>query len=71
MRDTHDPSLYDLFHPHDAGDNDIEFYLELARELGGPILELGAGTGRSLLPLARAGMCQCPATRRSTLCVRS
>jgi SAM-dependent methyltransferase len=55
MRDTHDPSLYDLFHPHEGGDNDVEFYLELARACGGPVLELGAGTGRSLLPLARAG----------------
>ena len=55
VRDTHEPSLYDLFHPHGASDNDIEFYLGLARERGGPVLELGAGTGRSLLPLARAG----------------
>ncbi len=35
---------------------DREFYLGLAREAGGPVLELGCGTGRTLLPIARAGI---------------
>ncbi|AFL52270.1 class I SAM-dependent methyltransferase [Sinorhizobium fredii] len=35
--------------------SDIEFYLEYARRFGGPILELGTGTGRVLVPLADAG----------------
>jgi SAM-dependent methyltransferase len=35
---------------------DIEFYLEFAKEAGGPGLELGCGSGRVLLPLARAGI---------------
>ena len=34
---------------------DIDFYLTTALEHGGPILELGCGTGRIALPLARAG----------------
>jgi SAM-dependent methyltransferase len=34
---------------------DADFYLQLARETGGPVLELGCGTGRALLPIARAG----------------
>lgn len=34
---------------------DIGLYTELARELGGPILELGAGSGRVTLPLVREG----------------
>jgi SAM-dependent methyltransferase len=34
---------------------DVEFYLALARETGGPVLEIGCGTGRALLPVARAG----------------
>ncbi len=55
MDDTYDPEIYDLFHPLDAGDSDVEFYLDLARQEGGPVLELGVGTGRTLLPLARAG----------------
>jgi len=35
---------------------DADFYLALARESGGPVLELGCGTGRTLLPIARAGL---------------
>lgn len=35
---------------------DTDFYLGLARESGGPVLELGCGTGRTLLPIARAGI---------------
>jgi len=35
---------------------DAGFYLELARACGGPVLELGCGTGRVLLPIARAGV---------------
>lgn len=35
---------------------DASFYLALAREIGGPVLEIGCGTGRVLLPIARAGV---------------
>jgi SAM-dependent methyltransferase len=35
---------------------DIPFYVELAKQLGGPVLELGCGTGRVLLPIARQGI---------------
>jgi len=35
---------------------DAPFYLELARERGGPVLEIGCGTGRVLLPIAREGI---------------
>lgn len=35
---------------------DVPFYLELARQTGSPVLELACGTGRILLPLARAGI---------------
>jgi SAM-dependent methyltransferase len=35
---------------------DVDFYRELARESGGPVLELGCGTGRALLPIAREGI---------------
>lgn len=35
---------------------DAEFYLQLAREIGGPVFEMGCGTGRVLLPIARAGI---------------
>lgn len=35
--------------------NDISFYLDIANCLGSPILEVGCGTGRIVLPLVRAG----------------
>jgi SAM-dependent methyltransferase len=35
---------------------DREFYRELAVASGGPILELGCGTGRILLPIAETGL---------------
>lgn len=48
------PDLYDLENP------DFEpeglFYLSLARDLGGPVLELGCGTGRMTIPMAQAGI---------------
>ena len=38
----------------DSGD--VAFYRELARGSGGPVLELGCGSGRVLLPIAREGI---------------
>jgi SAM-dependent methyltransferase len=35
---------------------DVDFYRGLARESDGPVLELGCGTGRVLLPIARDGI---------------
>lgn len=35
---------------------DVAFYGQLARETGGPVLEVGCGTGRVLLPIAREGL---------------
>jgi len=34
---------------------DVQFFVDAARERGGPVLELGCGTGRVLIPTARAG----------------
>ena len=36
-------------------DDDVPLYLELAEEHGGPIMDIGCGTGRVMIPLARAG----------------
>jgi SAM-dependent methyltransferase len=35
---------------------DLPFYLDLARASSGPVLEMGCGTGRILLPVAQAGI---------------
>ncbi len=34
---------------------DIRFFVDAARDAGGPVLEIGCGTGRVLIPTARAG----------------
>jgi 2-polyprenyl-3-methyl-5-hydroxy-6-metoxy-1,4-benzoquinol methylase len=49
-----DPVHYDLLAQMTAP-ADVPFYLSLFAEHGGPVLELGCGTGRVSLPLARAG----------------
>jgi len=48
-----DPALFHLHHSHET--EDIFFWKRLASRYGGPILELGCGTGRILIPLAEAG----------------
>jgi ubiquinone/menaquinone biosynthesis C-methylase UbiE len=35
---------------------DLAFYQRIAREVGGPVLELDCGTGRIALPLGKAGL---------------
>ena len=47
------PELYDLF--HDDHGADVRFYSALAAEIDGVVLELGGGTGRTALPIARQG----------------
>ena len=49
------PEFYDHVVPY-ATRSDIDFYVDTARENGGPVLELGCGTGRILIPTARAGI---------------
>jgi SAM-dependent methyltransferase len=46
--------LYDSV-PLYAERNDVAFYVEEAKSTRGAVLELGCGTGRILLPIARAG----------------
>jgi 2-polyprenyl-3-methyl-5-hydroxy-6-metoxy-1,4-benzoquinol methylase len=47
------PEVYDLEHASFA--DDIELYLRLVEVVGDPVLELGCGSGRVLLPIADAG----------------
>jgi len=46
-----------LYDPWSASvTEDVEFYVELAKEAGSPIVELGVGTGRIAVPIAAAGV---------------
>lgn len=49
---------YDIYAPwYDIQNDmeDVEFYLEMLAETGGPVLDAGCGTGRLLLAFAREG----------------
>lgn len=48
-----DAELYDLL--HEGYRDDFPFYRRLADDHGGPVLEIGAGSGRVTLELARCG----------------
>ena len=48
-----DPLYYDAAYRRRK--SDVRFYREVAQEYGGPILELGVGTGRVALDLVKAG----------------
>lgn len=45
--------LYDL--EHDGFEDDITCFMNFIESVGDPVLELGAGTGRFLIPIAEAG----------------
>jgi len=52
--DRADARFYDC---HSTGlEGDVRFYVEEARRAGSPVLELGCGTGRILIPTAQAGI---------------
>lgn len=46
-----------LYDPWSASvTEDVGFYVDLAVQAGGPVVELGVGTGRIAIPIARAGV---------------
>jgi ubiquinone/menaquinone biosynthesis C-methylase UbiE len=47
--------FYDWENARTFGRRDVPFWRRIALNAGGPVLELGSGTGRVALPLARAG----------------
>lgn len=48
--------FYDWENARTAGRRDVRFWERFALQQGGRVLELGAGTGRVTVPLARAGV---------------
>lgn len=53
--DTYAP-FYDWENARTLGRRDVPFWCRVASQADGPVLELGCGTGRVSLPLARAGV---------------
>lgn len=49
-----DPAAYE--HLYRRRRDDVRYYVELAKRVGGPVLELACGAGRISLPIARAGI---------------
>ncbi len=54
MAANYDPDFYDIATPQTFG-GDVEWYRRKVREAGGPVLELGAGTGRVTIAIAQDG----------------
>ena len=52
--DRADAAFYDYYATGLEGE--VQFYVEEARRAGSPVLELGCGTGRILIPVAEAGV---------------
>ena len=48
--------FYDWENARTMGRRDVRFWQAFARQAGGPVLELGCGTGRVTSPLGRAGI---------------
>jgi SAM-dependent methyltransferase len=53
---SRDGLLVEMYDPSFPEIGDVPFYTELAGQTGGPVLELGCGTGRVVWPLAEAGL---------------
>jgi SAM-dependent methyltransferase len=49
-------AFYDWENARTVGRRDVGFWRDFARRIGGRVLELGCGTGRIAVPLARAGV---------------
>ena len=48
-------AFYDHIAPH-RDRQDVAFFVQAAQEAGGAVMEVGCGTGRILIPTARAGI---------------
>jgi len=52
---SHERFVKHMLHFDEYLDYDVAFYVEAAKRQAGPVLELGCGAGRLLIPIAQAG----------------
>ena len=64
-------AFYDWENARTLGKRDVPFWRSLALHCGGPVLELGCGTGRIALPLGRAGVPLVGIDRSSAMLARA
>jgi SAM-dependent methyltransferase len=63
--------FYDWENAQTMGRRDVRFWQRLAKKTRGPILELGCGTGRIALPVAKAGATLVGIDRSETMLARA
>jgi SAM-dependent methyltransferase len=63
--------FYDWENAQTVGRRDVAFWRRFAARAGGPVLELGCGTGRVTVPLARAGVPVVGIDRSAAMLVRA
>ena len=63
--------FYDWENARTLGRRDLPFWKQVLGELGAPALELGCGTGRLLVPLARAGVAMVGIDRSEQMLARA
>jgi len=63
--------FYDWENAQTMGRRDVKFWQQMAREADGPVLELGAGTGRVSLPMARTGAIVVGVDRSASMLARA
>jgi SAM-dependent methyltransferase len=47
---------FDIYDKTTTREYDVDFFLNIAKELGGSVLDIGCGEGRLLIPMLRAGI---------------
>ena len=68
--DTYAP-FYDWENARTLGRRDVGFWRRLAATRGGPVLELGCGTGRVLVPVAKTGVAIAGVDRSAPMLLRA
>jgi SAM-dependent methyltransferase len=63
--------FYDWENARTMGREDVPFWTRLVRQTGGPVLELGCGTGRVLVPVARTGVALVGVDRSAPMLARA